>query len=229
MGKLKKEVVDEIRRLGMEGYTTAEIADSVSVHRDTVRKYRDGAGSSAVLKDHGELALSDGFMRRLFDLQGLLGSSSIGDALETAYRDEVTAMKFKTTSWEEYTLGEEGFTFEAMIMKLLGYIAELESDQRIHEEGYVEDHATIADLKEVAQAKYAEGHEAGYSEAMQKYAIRYRCAYCGDTCLMMPNGNDYKYVVEVLAEAGWGHSSCVRQVEYERGAGSRALRAELMR
>ena len=229
MGKLKKEVIDEIRRLGKEGYTTAEIADSLNVHRDTVHKYRDEAGSSTVLKDHGELALPDGFMRRLFDLQGLLGSSSIGDALETAYRDEVTAMKFKTTSWEEYTMGDEEFTFEAMIMKLLDYIEELESEQRIHEEGYVEDHATIANLKEVAQAKYAEGYEAGYSEAMRKYAIRYRCAYCGDTCLMMPNGDDYKFVVEVLAEAGWGHSSCVRQVEYARGSGSRALRAELMR
>jgi len=229
VGKLRKEVIDRIRDMSTSGYTDTEIAEKLDVDRKSVSKYKVDAGSSIVLDGAEGLGLSDGITRRLYDLQGILSASSIADAVERAYRDEVAAIKFKMTSWEEYTLGDEEFTFEAMIMKLLGYIEDLEFDQKIHEKGYVEDRATIANLKEVAQAKYAEGHEAGYSEAMQKYAIRYRCAYCGDACLMMPNRNDHKYIVEVLAEAGWGHLSCVRHAEYERGAGSRALRAELMK
>lgn len=97
MGKLKKEVVDEIRRLGEEGYSIAEIVDRVDAGRDSVRKYLVSADSSIDLDGAEGPRLSDGITRRLYDLQGILSASSIADAVERAYKDELAAMKFKFT------------------------------------------------------------------------------------------------------------------------------------
>jgi len=44
--------------------------------------------------------------------QRALGASSVADAVERAYRDEVAAMKFKLNLWEEYAGGGEEYTHE---------------------------------------------------------------------------------------------------------------------
>ena len=154
MGKLRKVVVDRIRDLSKAGYTDAEVAEELGISRKSVAKYKVGGDSSFALRDYVELSLSDGLMRRLFDVQGLLGSPTIDDALETVYKDELAAMQFKMTSWKEYSFGDGEFTVEALINNLLKHIEYLESELKIHEEGYVKDRETIENLKkQLARAR----------------------------------------------------------------------------
>ena len=225
MGKLKKEVVDEIRRLGEEGYTTAEIADSVGVHRDTVRKYRIGGDSAVVLDGAKWLGLSDGITRRLYDLQGILGTSSIADAVERAYRDEVSAAKFKTTLWGEYSIGDEKFTVAAFIEKVLEYVRDLEEERDFGQEMVGKGLETIANLKEQVQSSYDEGYKAGKSD----HAVYLPCAYCGRPWQIKPLSDAHRAITEMMIENGWGHGVCADRFEDERGAGSRRLNVELKR
>lgn len=223
MGKLKKEIVNEIRRLGEEGYTTAEIADSLNVHRDTVRKYRVGAGSSVVLKNTGESRLSDGVRKRLYDLQGILGAESVLDALETAYRDEVSAQKFKLTLWGEYAPYGEEFTVEGLVQKLKEFAEELESELKIYEDGYAEDQQTIKGLEVSSRTKYDEGYEAGYGKAKQDHAIFVGCSYCDRPIPIEPMGAAHATITNLLSEVGWGHALCINQAQYESEKGIRRL------
>jgi len=62
-------------------------------------------------------------------------------------RDSISLWSYRLALalWEEYApYGDEEFTINGMVEKLLGYIGDLEHNQKIHEEGYREDHATIA-------------------------------------------------------------------------------------
>jgi predicted transcriptional regulator len=229
MGKLKKEAVNEIRRLGEEGYTTTEIADRVDVHRDTVRKYLVGADSPLVVEKTGEPRLSDGVTKRLYDLQGILSANSVLDALETAYRDEVAAVKFKLNLWEEYAPYGREFTIEGLIEELTGYVEDLEHDLKIYLDGYPEDQKTIAELKEAGQARYDEGHEAGYEEAKREHALYVGCIFCDRPILIEPMGRGHAIITSLLSEVGWSHTSCRNQAQSDSERGSRALRAELMR
>ena len=223
MPKIRKETIDEIRRLGGEGYTNTEIAEVVGVHRDTVRKYRVGANSPIVLGNSGGLSLDEGVLKRLYEIQGIMGASSVADAVERMYRDEVAAMKFKLTLGEVLGQTGEEFSIEGMVRYFTDRIGDLEVDNRLYEKSRAE----VAELMERSKVVYNEANKAGYERGKRDHAITYRCAGCGKSCLMRPNGDDHKYVVEVLAEERWGHSACVRQIEYERGAGSRALETEL--
>lgn len=228
MPKIRKETVDEIRRLGVKGYTNTEIGEQLGVSRGTARKYRVGS-SSVLMKDRGELSLSDGILRRLYDLQGVLGVSSIADAVERAYRDEVSAMKFKLNLWEKYAAEGEEFSIEGLINKLVEYIEETEGELKLYMDGYPEDQKTIAELKEAGQARYDEGHEAGYEEARLDFALYIKCSYCGKPILIEPMKRTHSIIAGFLLDSEWGHGSCVNRAEYEHEAGSRALRAELMK
>ena len=229
MGKLRKDVIDEIRRLGGEGYTITEIADMVDASRDAVRKYLVDGDSSVVLDGAEGVGLSDGVTRRLYDLQGVLSASSIADAVERAYRDEVAVMKFKLNLWEVYALHGEEFTVEGLIDKLVEYIEEVEYELKIYTDGYPEDQKTIAELKEADQVKYDEGYQTGYGKAKQDHAIFVNCVYCGNPYQVQPMSKAHRFISEILSANEWGHISCENQAQHESERGTRALRDELMR
>jgi len=168
-------------------------------------------------------------MKRLYDLQGILSANSVLDALETAYRDEVAAVKFKLNLWEKYASENEEFTVEALIEKLKEYIEETEGELKLYMNGYPEDQKTIAELKEAGQARYDEGHEAGYEEAKREHALYVRCTFCDRPILIEPMGRGHAIITSLLSEVGWGHTSCRNQAQYESERGTHALRDELMR
>ena len=209
MPKIRKETIDEIRRLGSEGYTNTEIAESVGVHRDTVRKYRIGANSPIVFDNSGGLSLNDGVTKKLYEMQGVMGASSVADAVERAYRDEVSAMKFKLTLWEAYGPEGEEFSIEGMVTHLTDRIGDLELDKRIAVNLLERSKAEIAELKERSKVVYDEACEAGYERGKRDHAIYFRCAGCGELCLVKPNGIVHRFINNVLIENGWGHTSCV--------------------
>ena len=226
---MRKEIIDEIRRLGGEGYTITEIVNMVDAGRDAVRKYLVGGDSSVVLDGTEGVGLSDGVTKRLYDLQGVLGASSIADAVERAYRDEVAVMKFKLNLWEEYAPFGEEFTVEGLIKKLVEYIEETKGELKLYMDGYPEDQKIIAELKEADQARYDEGHEAGYEKAKREYALYVRCIFCDRPILIEPMGRGHAIITSLLSEVGWGHTYCRNQAQSDSERGSRALRAELMR
>lgn len=229
MGKLKKEVVDEIRRLGEEGYSIAEIVDRVDAGRDSVRKYLVSADSSIDLDLAEGPRLSEGITRRLYDLQGILSASSIADAVERAYRDELAAMKFKFTLWEIYGPEGEAFSIDGMVRSLTDRIRDLELDNKIADTRMETSKAELAELMERSQGVCDEAYEAGYEMAKQDYAIFGRCSYCDKPIPIEPMGATHATIRDLLSEVGWGHTFCINQVRYESERGSRALRAELMR
>lgn len=204
MGKLRKEVIDDIRRLGEEGYSQVEIADSLSVDRGTVRKYMVGVDSPLVLED--KLSVSNGLMKRLYDLQGILGASSIADAVERAYRDEVSAVKFKVSAWEEYASDGGEFSVEGLIEQLLKHIKDVEDElnatSRITRE-------MIANLKDLVQRRYDEGYEEGQSD----HAIYIPCAYCRRPYQVKPLSEAHGVITRMMIENGWGHSVCADRSE----------------
>lgn len=204
MGKLRKDVIDEIRRLGGEGYTQTEIADTINVDRGTVRKYLVGADSPLVLEKTGEPRLSDGVMKTLYDMQGIMGCSSIADAVIKAYRDELSAIKFKLNTWEEYAPYGEEFSVEGLIEKLLTYGKELESELHVYEDGYSEDQKTITDLREKIQERYDEG----YAQGRRDYMIVFRCSRCGGPIAIRPGDEVHEYLMERLAKDRWQHAQC---------------------
>ena len=230
MGKLGKEEVDKIHVLLGEGFNKTEVAAKLGIDRKTVASYAVGADSPLVMQEKtSKPRLSDGIMKRLYDLQGILSANSVLDALETAYRDEVAAVKFKLNLWEVYAPFGEEFTVEGLIKKLVEYIEETEGELKLYMDGYPEDQKTIAELKEAGQARYDEGHEAGYEEARLDFALYIKCSYCGKPILIEPMKRTHSIIAGFLLDSEWGHGSCVNRAEYEHEAGSRALRAELMK
>ena len=168
-------------------------------------------------------------MKRLYDLQGILSANSVHDALETAYRDELSAVKFKLNLWEKYASENEEFTVEGLIKKLVEYIEETEGELKLYMDGFPEDQKIIAELKEAGQTRYDEGHEAGYEEAKREHALYVRCIFCGRPILIEPMGRGHAIITSLLSEVGWGHTSCRNQAQSDSERGSHALRAEMMR
>lgn len=204
MPKLRKEKIDEIRRLGAEGYTNTEIAERLGVSRGTARKYRVGADSPLILNDTDGLPVSSDLMKRLYDLQGILGSSSVADAVEQAYRDEVTAAKFRLNAWEEYAREGEEFSIDGMVNYLLAYNEDLRYDLEMYEEGYAEDHKKISNLKDQVKAMYNKGYEGGKRD----YMIYFNCSNCGKPIVIKPGDEIHRYLLKKLPKAGWQHTSC---------------------
>ena len=230
MGKLGKKEVDQIHVLLGEGFNKTEVATKLGINRKTVASYAVGADSPLVMQEKtSKPRLSDGIMKRLYDLQGILSANSVLDALETAYRDEVAAVKFKLNLWEVYAPFGEEFTVEGLIKKLVEYIEETKGELKLYMDGYPEDQKIIAELKEAGQARCDEGHEAGYEEAKREYALSVRCIFCDRPILIEPMGRGHAIITSLLSEVGWGHTSCRNQAQYDSERGSRALRAELMR
>lgn len=155
MPKIRKKVIDEIRRLGMEGYTTTEISEQVGVSRGTARKYRVDAEASLVQKDSGKagLSLDNDITKVLYDLQGVMGAPSKAAAVERAYRDAVAVMKFKHTLWEEYSAEGEEFMVEGLIKVLMDHIKFVEKDLKMFTDGYEDDQKIIEKLEKAVKEK----------------------------------------------------------------------------
>ena len=192
-----------------------------------MRGYLVGAGSSLVLEKNGEPRLSDGVMKTLYDLQGILGASSIADAVERAYRDEVAAMKFKLNLWEEYAPYGEEYTLEGLINVLVENVEELESELKVYTDGYAVDSQTIIELKDGAQTVYEMGEASGYQAGMEDFAIHVRCVHCEKPILVEPKGSGHALIMSLVSEIGVGHSSCINRVQYKRDAGSHDLEKAL--
>ena len=209
MPKIRKETVDEIRRLGREGYTNTEIGERLSVSRSTARKYRVDPGSSLVREDSGKagLSLDSEITKGLYDMQGVMGASSLVGAVKQAYLGVVSVAKLKVTHWPVYGDDEEEFTVEAMIQRLLSFINYQETTGVENLEALREADAEIERLEEFAEERYEEGLKQGKRD----YGIYFRCAGCGGVCLVTPNGDTHRHIIEMLAKDGWGHASCLNR------------------
>ena len=205
MGKLKKEVIDKIRRLGGEGYSITEIVDMVDAGRDAVRKYLVDGDSSVVLDGAGGAGLSDGITRRLYDLQGILSASSISDAVERAYRDEVSAVKFKLAHWEKYAAEDEEFSIEGMVKHLTEHIRDLEFDDKIATNIWEKNKAEIVELKESAEERYEEGYQKGQND----YGLLVPCTICGNPITLTSGTEIHRHIVEFCREQGIIHNDCI--------------------
>jgi len=231
MGKLGKKMVDRIHAMLEEGYSKTETANELGLTRKTVASYAIDTELKPIQNDSGkmDLSLGDGVVKDLYDMQGILGASSIADAVKRAYRDEVAVMKFKLNLWEVYALHGEEFTVEGLIDKLVEYIEEVEYELKIYTDGYPEDQKTIAELKEADQVKYDEGYQTGYGKAKQDHAIFANCVYCDNPYQVQPMSKAHRFISEILSANEWGHISCENQAQHESERGTRALRDELMR
>lgn len=159
MGRLGKKAVERIRAMLADGYSFTETAEELGHTRKTVASYAVDTESPPVQKDSGKmvLSLSDGDIKVLYNLQGILGASSISDAIEIAFRDELAAMKFKLTIWDPrkfiYRTEVKPFTFENLVTVLTEDIKSLYEDIDEWIDGYNKDQKIIAELKEAAKEK----------------------------------------------------------------------------
>ena len=227
MGKLGKEAVDQIHVLLGEGFNKTEVATKLGINRKTVASYAADTGTSLVREDSGRagLSLDSEITKVLYDMQGVMGASSLIGAVKQAYLDAVSLAKLRVTHWPVYTDGDEEFTAEAMIQRLVDFIDFQESGISDFMESIREDKAEIERLEEFAEERYEEGLE----EGRRDNAIYVKCVYCGKPYQVKPLSKPHGVITQALAELGWGHASCARNDEYNRGAGSRALEAEMMR
>jgi len=159
LGKLGKKAVERIRAMLAEGYSLTETAAELGHTRKTVASYADDPEASPVQGASGKmvLSLSDGDVKVLYNLQGILGASSVSDAIEMAFRDELAAMKFKLTIWDPrkfiYRTEVKPFTFENLVTVLTEDIKSLYEDIDEFIVGYDEDQRIIAELKKAAKEK----------------------------------------------------------------------------
>jgi len=227
VGKLGKEGIDQIRALLGAGYSKVEVATEMGIDRKTVAKYAVDTGPSLVQVDSGKVSLSlgDDVTKILYDMMGVMGNSSIIGAVKQAYLDTVALTKLKVTHWPVYAEKEEVFTAASMIERLVNFIDFLETEQREWFNSLREAVAENERLKELAEERFEEGLE----EGRRDNAIYVRCAYCGKPYQVTPLSETHREITKALLDLGWGHAACVRRDEYHRGAGSRALEAEMIR
>jgi len=227
MGKLGKEMVDQIHTLLGEGYNKTEVASKLGITRKTVGKYADDTESLVVQKDSGKagVSLDSEITKIVYDMMGVMGAPSRVGAVKQAYKDEVSIAKLRVTHWPIYADEDEEFTVEGMIERLLSYIDDTEDNLRDCIKGLREGVTERERLKEFAEERYEEGLERGRED----HAIYVRCAYCGKPYQVTPQTETHGVVSENLQKLGWGHRSCVRKNEYNRSAGSRELETALNR
>jgi len=227
VGKLGKETVDRIRALLGEGYNRTEVASKLGINRKTVASYAVDTRSLFVREDSGKagLSLDNEITKILYDMQGVMGASSLIGAVKQAYQDVVSVAKLRVTHWPTYADDDEEFTVEAMIQRLVDFIDYQENMRNDDLEALFEADAEVERLKEFAEERYEEGFEQGKRDN----AIYVRCAYCGKPYQVTPQSETHGVVTQTLLELGWGHASCVRKDEYRRSAGSRALETALSR
>ena len=110
-----------------------------------------------------------------------------------------------------------------MIQCLVNFIDYQEDESKDNMKSLRDADAEIERLTELAEEKFEEGLEKGRRDN----AIYVRCAYCGKSYQVKPLSKTHGEVTKALLDLGWGHAACVRRDEYHRGAGSRALEAEM--
>lgn len=94
MPRLRKEKQDRILGLIEEGYTNVEISEKVGVALSTVSRYRKKLSKKEGESDP-EIGLSDKSMKKLYNLQGMLGKNSLNDAIDEIYNFSVKIMQKK--------------------------------------------------------------------------------------------------------------------------------------
>ncbi len=94
MPRLRKEKQDRILGLIDEGYTNVEISEKVGVALGTVSRYRKKLSKKEGESDP-EIGLSDKSMKKLYNLQGMLGKNSLNDAIDEIYNFSVKIMQKK--------------------------------------------------------------------------------------------------------------------------------------
>lgn len=94
MPRLRKEKQDRILGLIEEGYTNVEISEKVGVALSTVSRYRKKLPKKEGESDP-EIGLSDKSMKKLYNLQGMLGKNSLNDAIDEIYNFSVKIMQKK--------------------------------------------------------------------------------------------------------------------------------------
>lgn len=231
MGRLGKKAVERIRAMLEKGYSLTETAAELGHTRKTVASYAVDTEPSPVQGDSGnmDLPLGDGDVKFLYNLQGILGASSISDAIKKASQRALSTMKFKPLIWDtkKYRSATEGkqFTVEELIKILMEHIESVEEDLDEFTKGYHKDQKIIEELEEATQAKFEEGLEQG----RDNHAIYVGCPYCRKPYQVEPLSVTHELITKYLVQGGWGHTHCVKKDEYSGGAGSQALRAEMMR
>ena len=91
MPKMGKEKQDMIFDLIENGYSNVEVAAKVGVSSGTVSRYRKKAPKKEEKSDP-EIGLSDKSMRKLYNLQGMLGKHSLNDTVDEIFNYSIEIM-----------------------------------------------------------------------------------------------------------------------------------------
>ncbi len=57
---------------------------------------------------------------------------------------------------------------------------------------------------------YTDGDNAGHQRGVQEYRISYPCSVCGGELVMTPGAKDHEAAKMMMKQAGWAHSTCLK-------------------
>jgi len=151
--------VDRIKDMLAEGYSLTETATKLGHSTKTVAKYGVDTEPPQVQRESRkmDLSLSDGDIKLLYNLQGILEVSSVSDAIERAFQDELAAMNYKRLIWDKeinrYRTEGKQLTVRALIKLLTDSIDSLKDELKMFRDGYHEDQKIIEKLEKAAKEK----------------------------------------------------------------------------
>jgi len=178
---LKKKMQTVRKKIGKKSIKSAKSVKKV-----------DNSSTLELMDPSASVPLSKDIKKIHFALQGILGTDSIIKALETAYRDEVSAAKYKTTLWETYSNGEDEFSFGALVEKILENFKELEEEYTLCR-GFLKSlMETKAKLEDLVEKKYDEGYQKGVDD----HAILVPCTSCNEPITILPGTKVHQILVD---------------------------------
>lgn len=221
MPKFTEEMEDKIVVLIEQGLKNAQISRELGVYRGAVATRRKEHEKRNRVQEQpldpqkytpvhidGE-ALSDGAMRRLYQIHELLGANNMDEMVEAIYADQLAADKYRGEyvefMKENCPEAEAPKTFAEIIAEEKGYARDLKYDLDIYMEGYREDRELKDELKAEAERKYDEGYQKGKND----YALLIPCTRCGKPCTIAPGTESHWLIVDFCREQGIAHDDCI--------------------
>ena len=236
MPKYSREMEEKIIELIGQGYKNSQISRELGIYRGAVSKRRKAHEKQKQNQEKPEPEQEETVQQeqtdshpldpQIYTLIRYQGTNSreeaLSQAIDTQHSFNPYILNLGLNSPKELIkFFEEELKLERALAKDL--MSDLKTDSDISR-GLIADYKkTIAELKELAEKNYEEGIEQGRHDN----AIYVQCAHCGEPYQVEPQSEPHGVITQALVELGWGHASCVRKDEYNRGAGSRALEAAL--
>ncbi len=232
MPKLTKDIEDKIAELIDQELKDSEISRKLGVHRTTVANRREAhlkrkanqtkpekGPETNIQHEHTDFHPLDPKIYTLMRHQGTNSRElAISQAIETQH------------SFNPYVLNHGLKTPKELIQyfenkshldstKVKDLTTDLDIEIRISRGLVLNLIEENKGLKELAEERYEEGLEKGRKD----HAIYVRCVHCREIIQVTPLSKMHNVITQFLHDNGWGHKACVRNDEYNRGAGSREL------